>query len=38
MYITHYFHRAIMSPLVLSPKRSDVHIIVPIVAAVYNVL
>ncbi|KAK1924319.1 hypothetical protein DB88DRAFT_278549 [Papiliotrema laurentii] len=38
VYITHYFHRAIMSPLVLSPKRSDVHIIVPIVAAVYNVL
>ncbi|ORX35811.1 hypothetical protein BD324DRAFT_631804 [Kockovaella imperatae] len=37
-YITHYIHRAIISPLILSPSRSPSNIIVPITAGSYNLL
>ncbi|RXK37073.1 hypothetical protein M231_05661 [Tremella mesenterica] len=38
MYLIHYAHRAVLSPLILSPKRSKLHIIVPLIAAGYNAL
>ncbi|WVR06941.1 hypothetical protein IAU60_003977 [Kwoniella sp. DSM 27419] len=38
LYLSHYAHRAIMSPLVLSPKRSPLHITVPLAAALFNLI
>lgn len=36
MYVCHYIHRAILSPLVLSPKKSPVHLVVPLSAMLWN--
>ena len=38
LYVVHYIHRAIISPLVSSPKRTDTNIVVPLTAAMYNLL
>ncbi|OCF38388.1 3-oxo-5-alpha-steroid 4-dehydrogenase 1 [Kwoniella heveanensis CBS 569] len=38
LYLAHYAHRAIISPLILSPKRSPLHITVPLAAALFNLL
>ncbi|WWD17186.1 hypothetical protein CI109_101624 [Kwoniella shandongensis] len=36
LYLVHYLHRAVISPLVLSPKRSPLHISIPFGAALFN--
>ncbi|WVQ80793.1 hypothetical protein IAT38_002898 [Cryptococcus sp. DSM 104549] len=38
LYFAHYAHRAIISPLILSPKRSPLHITIPLAAAIFNLL
>ncbi|WVF71272.1 hypothetical protein IAT40_006075 [Kwoniella sp. CBS 6097] len=38
LYIAHYAHRAVISPLLLSPKRSPLHVTVPLAAAIFNLL
>ncbi|GFZ43825.1 hypothetical protein JCM24511_01545, partial [Saitozyma sp. JCM 24511] len=38
LYLTHYFHRAVLSPLVYSPRRSPLHIVIPLLAAAWNLL
>ncbi|WVN88418.1 uncharacterized protein L203_103627 [Cryptococcus depauperatus CBS 7841] len=38
LYLFHYAHRAIISPLVLSPKRSPLHLAVPLAAIIFNFL
>ncbi|WVQ99596.1 hypothetical protein IAU59_006732 [Kwoniella sp. CBS 9459] len=38
LYIAHYSHRAVISPLILSPKRSPLHITIPLVAALFSLL
>ncbi|WRT66487.1 uncharacterized protein IL334_003446 [Kwoniella shivajii] len=37
LYFAHYAHRAIFSPLILSPKRSPLHVIVALAMGVFNV-
>lgn len=36
LYLAHYAHRALFSPLVLAPKRAPLHIVVVLAAAVFN--
>ncbi|ADV20389.1 3-oxo-5-alpha-steroid 4-dehydrogenase 1 [Cryptococcus gattii E566] len=38
LFLAHYAHRAIISPLILSPKRSPLHITVVIAATLFNLL
>ncbi|KAK8864507.1 hypothetical protein IAR55_001757 [Kwoniella newhampshirensis] len=38
LYLTHYLHRAVVSPLLLSPKRSPLHVTIPLAAAVFNLI
>ncbi|OWZ60076.1 3-oxo-5-alpha-steroid 4-dehydrogenase 1 [Cryptococcus neoformans] len=38
LYLAHYVHRAIISPLILSPKRSPLHITVVLAAMLFNLL
>lgn len=38
LYLAHYAHRAIISPLILSPKRSPLHITVVLAAMLFNLL
>ncbi|WWC89212.1 uncharacterized protein L201_004130 [Kwoniella dendrophila CBS 6074] len=37
LYLAHYGHRAIISPLILSPKRSPLHVIVALAMGLFNV-
>ncbi|KAL7421628.1 hypothetical protein Q5752_003397 [Cryptotrichosporon argae] len=38
LYLIHYAHRAVVSPLLLSPPRSPQHIIVPLAAGLFNLM
>lgn len=38
LYLMHYTHRALVSPLLLAPKRSPIHVIVVLSAVIFNVL
>lgn len=38
MYTIHYLHRAVVSPLLLSPQRSPQHITVTIASILFNLL
>jgi len=37
-FLIHYTHRSIISPLILSPRKSPMHISAPISAVAYNAL
>lgn len=36
LYSAHYFHRALLSPLVLAPKRAPLHIMVVLAGFIFN--
>ncbi|WWC62087.1 uncharacterized protein I303_104677 [Kwoniella dejecticola CBS 10117] len=36
LYFAHYAHRAIVSPLILSPKRSPLHVVVALAMGLFN--
>lgn len=36
LYSVHYFHRALLSPLYLAPKRAPLHIMVVLAAFFFN--
>lgn len=38
LYLAHYGHRALFSPLVLAPKRAPLHFIVVIAGVIFNFL
>lgn len=38
LYVAHYAHRAVFSPLVLAPKRAPLHVMVVLSAIIFNVL
>lgn len=37
LFLTHYLNRALISPLLLTPSRSNSHILVPLVGILFNV-
>jgi 3-oxo-5-alpha-steroid 4-dehydrogenase 1 len=38
LYILHYLHRALLSPVMLAPKRAPVHLVVVLSAMIFNVM